>query len=58
MFLDQRIAMVVRACNAGLLSGRIIETMPTVVKRIAVMDDQRSDDNAALRGQSATLTLC
>ena len=48
MLNDKRIAVVVPCYNESRLAGRVIETMPTFVDRIFVVDDLSTDDTAAI----------
>lgn len=51
MYRDRTIAVVVPAYNEDKLVGRVIETMPSFVDRIVVVDDKSTDRTAdAVRG--------
>lgn len=53
MFQDKRIAVVVPCYNEQVLVGKVIETMPESVDRIFVVDDESTDDTAAVVQQYA-----
>lgn len=48
MLNDQNIAVVVPCYNESLLIGRVIETMPSFVDRIFVVDDVSKDETCAI----------
>ena len=48
MYKGKSIAVVVPAFNEARLVGRVIETMPSVVDRIVVVDDCSRDDTASI----------
>ena len=47
MFMSKTIAVVVPAYNEEKLIGRVIDTMPSLVDRIVVVDDCSRDSTAA-----------
>lgn len=62
MYKGMRVAVVVPAHNEELLVGRVIQTMPTFVDQIIVVDDASTDDTgraakAAADSRTEVLTL-
>lgn len=48
MFINKSVAVVVPCYNEALLIRKVLETMPDTIDRIYVVDDQSTDDTAAL----------
>ena len=52
MYKGKSVAVVVPAHNEELLIGRVIETMPSVVDKIIIVNDKSPDRTAAVVAES------